>query len=563
MRIQKNLSKFMTIIITSVIVFWMAIPADAMGKADEVDEKYQQAYNLILDKKWESASQLMDEIIRKYPKSAWVDDARFWKCYAMEKLEKSLENSFDCYKEFIRTYPGSKWIDDAKTNLIRLAQALRKAGKPEYEAIVRSMQQSEDEEIALEALYALKNRGDERSLSVIEELFDSNKNPKIRKKIVYVLGTFESTKAESKLIEIAKKDDEVDIRKEAIFWLGQTHPSERIIKLMKDLVYEDPDHEVRKKALFSLSQMDDERGLPLLIDIAKNHRDAAIRKEAIFWVGQDAESPKIIDMLKEFALTDPDPGVQKKAIFSLSQVPPEKGLPLLVNIAKKHKNSAMRKEAIFWLGQEAESQKIITALEEFAFNDPEPEVQKKAIFSLSQASAEKGLPALINVAKKHKDIAMREQAIFWLGQNAESQEIINTLRNFAFDDPDVGVQKKAVFALSQVSNAKGLPLLMNIARKHKSSEVREQAIFWLGQNASTKDIVEALEEFVLKDPDPDIQEKALFALSQVSDGKGIPALIKIAKDHPKTRIRKKAIFWLGQSEDERALKAIEEILYKK
>ena len=44
------------------------------------------------------------------------------------------------------------------------------------------------------------------------------------------------------------------------------------------------------------------------------------------------------------------------------------------------------------------------------------------------------------------------------------------------------VKKKAVFALSQLPKAQGVPKLIEIARKSTDPEVRKEAMFWLGQS---------------------------------------------------------------------------------
>jgi HEAT repeat protein len=66
----------------------------------------------------------------------------------------------------------------------------------------------------------------------------------------------------------------------------------------------------------------------------------------------------------------------------------------------------------------------------------------------------------------------------------------------------------------------------------------------------------ALEEFARKDTDVEIQEQAVFALSQLEDNQGVEPLIKLAKTHPDPRIRKKAVFWLGECDDPRALETL-------
>ena len=65
-----------------------------------------------------------------------------------------------------------------------------------------------------------------------------------------------------------------------------------------------------------------------------------------------------------------------------------------------------------------------------------------------------------------------------------------------------------------------------------------------------------LEEIAVGDADLEIQEQAVFALSQLPGDEGLDALIRLAKTHRDARIRKRAVFWLGESEDPRALEAL-------
>jgi HEAT repeat protein len=88
-------------------------------------------------------------------------------------------------------------------------------------------------------------------------------------------------------------------------------------------------------------------------------------------------------------------------------------------------------------------------------------------------------------------------------------------------------------------------------------------VFWLSQEASdaaTAGLTELVED---ERGDREVREQAVFALSQLPDDQGVPALIKAAKTSTDPGIRKKAIFWLGQSDDPRALTLFEEILATK
>src|SRR5712664_852346 len=48
---------------------------------------------------------------------------------------------------------------------------------------------------------------------------------------------------------------------------------------------------------------------------------------------------------------NPDTEVKKKAVFALSQLPREEGVPKLIEVAQNNRNREVRKQAMFWLGQ--------------------------------------------------------------------------------------------------------------------------------------------------------------------------------------------------------------------
>jgi HEAT repeat protein len=75
-----------------------------------------------------------------------------------------------------------------------------------------------------------------------------------------------------------------------------------------------------------------------------------VRGEAIFWVAQRAgqkAAPEITAAIDQ----DPDTDVKKRAVFALSQLPNDEGVPLMIQVARTNKNPAVRKQAMFWLGQ--------------------------------------------------------------------------------------------------------------------------------------------------------------------------------------------------------------------
>src|SRR5512143_76195 len=83
---------------------------------------YHDGYRLILDEKWNEARRKFGELMRRYPRSEYRDDARFWTAYSWKfsNRRKALEE----YDRFMKDFPSSNYFDDA------LSEYQRLGGKP-------------------------------------------------------------------------------------------------------------------------------------------------------------------------------------------------------------------------------------------------------------------------------------------------------------------------------------------------------------------------------------------------------------------------------------------------
>lgn len=124
-----------------------------------------------------------------------------------------------------------------------------------------------------------------------------------------------------------------------------------------------------------------------------------------------------------------------------------------------------------------------------------------------------------------------------------------------------GVGEDLVFPATLADGVEVWPRLVTMARDQAlPRDTRKAAIFWLGQAAGDR-AVQALGDLVDQSgADVDVQEQAVFALSQLRDGAGVEPLLEIARRHANPRIRKSAMFWLAQSDDPRAVALFEDLL---
>jgi hypothetical protein len=82
-------------------------------------------------------------------------------------------------------------------------------------------------------------------------------------------------------------------------------------------------------------------------------RPRSTRKAALFWVGRFAAA-KIEGNAEDLAAADDDgdrEDPRHAAIFALSQLKNDEGVPPLLQIARAHRDPALRRQALFWLGE--------------------------------------------------------------------------------------------------------------------------------------------------------------------------------------------------------------------
>jgi TolA-binding protein len=171
-------------------------------------------------------------------------------------------------------------------------------------------------------------------------------------------------------------------------------------------------------------------------------------------------------------------------------------------------------------------------------------LRRKAVFLVSQKHTAETASILMNVARSDPDQEVREQAVFWLSQVPESTPLLEEILRTSTDEE---IKDKALFALSQQNNTRAQQVLRDFALNEKESgDLREKAIFWLGQRRSP-DNTEFLRTLYSRLTDQDLKEKILFSLSQQKGSGNDQWLMGIALN-PKEDIelRKKALFWAGQ-----------------
>ncbi len=270
---------------------------------------------------------------------------------------------------------------------------------------------------------------------------------------------------------------EVDTREAAVFWLGNA-VEEDVVAELADLAADGSiPMDVRESAVFALSQTEYGDGQSALMRIARGDGPVDLRENAVFWLGQTG-GPEVISFL--VGLAHGTSSLGEKAVFALSQLEEQEArqaLRTLVTDAGVSRD--VRENAIFWLGQEDDSDSFDFLREAYRQLD-DSDLKEKVIFSMSQMDGDQPAKWLIAIAKDSSEPSdLRRNALFWAGQNeAAANELIAL-----YDEvTNTEVKEQLIFVYSQQESQPMLRKLMDIARTEPNHDLRENAVFWLGQS---------------------------------------------------------------------------------
>jgi HEAT repeat protein len=204
---------------------------------------------------------------------------------------------------------------------------------------------------------------------------------------------------------------------------------------------------------------------------------------------------------------------------------------------------------VFWLSQ-VETEEALQALEFILQESADPQIQERAVFALSQHGSARAAEVLMKLAERPgASRKVREQAIFWIGQNQQVGGIRYLLDLYPkLDEPEL--KERAVFAISQTDTEESRRWLLERLRDASESvEVRKMALFWAGQSKGVS--VADLQGLYGSLPDGEMKEQVIFVASQRGEAQAVDFLMEVARTEKDPELRDRAIFWLGQSKDPR------------
>ncbi|MDX2034267.1 MAG: HEAT repeat domain-containing protein [Blastocatellia bacterium] len=318
--------------------------------------------------------------------------ARFWAAYAFD-VRPGVAMDLD-YRGVVNSN-GRGETTDAKGSRIEtrnLAVFLLHEADGSSVSRVEIFNLDRQREYSGYRVFWLGRGGNEESLTLLQSLAVARTAPgaeKIAEQAVAAIAIHDDPRVGGLLKEFVRQSSIVKVRTSATFWLGQVGGE---TAFLAELIRNPNEQvEVRKQAAFACGVSKDQAALATLQTLYPNIENREVKKQIIFAISINENSDAAIDFLIRTARGDAD--------------------------------REARKQAIFWLGQKAGARSLGALSDTVDSNDDDAEVQKQAVFAISQRPKDEAVPLLIKIAKTHSKPAIRKQAIFWLGQTGDERAV--------------------------------------------------------------------------------------------------------------------------------------------
>ncbi len=508
-------------LLVAVAVIAGVRPSSAQNAADAA---YKAANDLMVNEQWSEAQAAFARFSANYSDHDLADDAAFWACFSQQQRAAVSEATYRCYESFVEDYRRSRYADDARSKMITVAQGLARAGNREYEAVVQSLRENDDREVAMAALYALGDMGDAEAVATLQRLYDSATDPGMRRRIVHVLGDAETPEVFARLKSIALNDPSADVAKAAVYALGDFDDEAAASAALAEILASGAPVEVRKAAVYGMSDLEGDAAAESLSRLALGADEPELAKAATYALG-DVEGPQVASRLMNILRNAQSVEVRKAALYALSDHDAQDVVPLLTSVATDMQEPELQKAAVYALA-DVESAGVAAALRSIYASAATTEVRKAVLYAMGDVAENDGASAvqfLSDVAMSNEDPDVAKAAVYALEDHATDNDLlVNILRNA----PLMEVRKAVLYQLADDGSANAAAMLVSVLRDDESAELRKAAAYSLG-DSGTDEAIPVLKTAAMSDPSREVRKAAVRALGEIGSPAAQEALLEI------------------------------------
>jgi len=409
-----------------LIVIVLATAGYALAETEsEIDEKMQAARMALNRAEYEKAAELMRVLSIQQEYMEVAGNALYWEAFARYRMNKIKE--------------------------MKVAIELLERQQAEF----RHVDTARDGEVLLTRLYAdAAERGHIPAAIKIEQ------------------------------ISIEEQQRE-ETRIQALHALMQMNP-EKAMPILEGIVRGDnkASPEFRQNALFVLCQQGGRRSEDLLIELSQTANEPEMLEQIVMCLSMNG-SERSLDAIVALFDRSESVAVDESVMFAIGQHGGKRAYDILVKTVNDPARSAdVRAQALMALSHAGHDDEVVNIITGIILDPTEPELLEAALFTLAQISstaAQKAMTDLVTNENLNED--MRAQALFFTFQFDEvTLDYLVDVYDSA-EGEDMKMQVCHAIAQRYDDDA-GTRALIDIARQESNPELKQNIMFWIGQNDS-------------------------------------------------------------------------------
>jgi HEAT repeat protein len=408
----------------------MRVSAPEVSYEDAADSLFQLGRQAINDQKYEQASNVLRQLVTRYPSSTRASEALYWRAWAQYQLgldrhtRDYLDAALGSVDELREKFPKSRSIADARElrTMILSAQAnmgdARAAGQIASQA--KTLKQagtcsSGDDEMRTAALQGLMSMNSADAVPILKQVL-AQRDPcraDLRKQAVYMIAQHRGDDVVNTLLDVARNDPSTGVKADAVYWLSTTR-SDRATAALDSILFSGHDDELRLKSVYALSQVGTEKAVDALRRAVQDNKiPEDVRSNAIYWLGQSKRAD--LAFFRSVFQSTQSNAVRQQIAMAVVELKTPAATQWLIDMAKdKSVDSDSRKNAIYWVSQDRTSNiEQINGIYDAMRGDNE--LQGQALYALSVRKETAAVDKLMSIAKSDPNIEMRKTALYWLG----------------------------------------------------------------------------------------------------------------------------------------------------
>jgi HEAT repeat protein len=403
------------------LVFGLALTAMAVTD-EEVEFRMQKAREALNESRFEQAAELFSQIYEERSANIEAGDALYWEAFARYRLDK--------------------------TSQLRRAARLLALQQEKYSEAVMAL---EGEALAARINGELAERGEAMAaMTITGQANEEDLRQETRLAALQSLMRMDRSKAMPVLKKIVRDDSKKN-------------------------------RELRRNAVFIMCHDDDEETEDLLIELLKKETDPEFQSELVMCLSSSGSSRALDAMLELYRSTNSSQ-VSVMILSSIGHFGGDRAYDFLLDVARDRDGDAeARGYALHGLSMTDREDEVTDVVVEILAEESEPEILEMALSALHRVDNPRANQALLDiVGREDVDEDIRAYALHFAAANDVID--IRLLRTI-YDGTDSREMKVQVcHILTQMDQEDAaLDMLIDIARNERDSEIRRDAVFWIGQ----------------------------------------------------------------------------------